>query len=357
MNLLTKYLLSKYIKNFIIVLFSLEVFFVGIDFLQHYKNLPDSANLQLLYILYNSFFTLTITLPLSLVFAWIITLSVIIKSNELVAMLSLGVDKKRVYKPIIYTSLVFLFLLVGSQATPLAYAYEEKSKILDGEYFVDKKEDIFLKYNEYFVYFKKLYPLEKVAEDVHIFKIKNKDIVENIIAKKAYFQNNRWYVVDATVIKKPHILNWSDSKLEITHEKFLHTLEGFKPKILDSVYDAKSIFSITDAISAIFLLKNQDVSTSKIRSALYFQIVGAFFILPIIALVFVFTSVSSRSFSFGTFISLSIFATLSVWGVFFMLHKFSNGGIVSPEISLLLPLLLWYIISYIVFKKKESSLV
>ncbi len=289
-----------------------------------------------------------------MIFAWVITLSTIIKSNELVAMLSLGVDKKRVYKPIIYTSLVFLFLLLAAQTTPLAYAYDEKSKILDGEYFVDKKEDIFLKYNDYFVYFKKLYPLEKLAQGVHIFKIKDDDIIENISAKKAYFKNNRWYVVDAKVIKKPHILNWENSKLEITHEKFLHTLEGFKPKILDNVYDSKSLFSITDAISAIILLKNQDVSTDKIRSALYFQLVGSFFIIPLIALIFIFTSINSRSFSLGSFVSLSIFGTLIIWGIFFMLHKFSTGGIVSPEVTLLLPLFLWYLISYIVFKKKES---
>lgn len=355
MNLLTKYLLTKYLKSFLIVLFSLEVFFVGIDFLQNYKNLPNSANLQILYILYNSFFTLTITLPLSLIFAWIISLAAFIKSNELVAMLSLGVSTKRVYQPIIYTSLLFLIALATSQATSLAYSYEEKSKILKGEYFVNKKEDIFLKYNDYYVYFKKLYPLEKVAEDVHIFKVQDKDVVESIIAKKAYFQNNRWYVLDAKIIKKPHDLSWKDSKLEISYEKFLHTLEGFKPKILDNVYDSKSTFSIIDAITAIVLLNNQDVNTDKIRSALYFQIVGSFFILPLISLVFVFTSLSSRFFSFGSFISLSIFGTLIIWGIFFMLHKFSNGGVISPEVSLLLPFFLWYIISYFIFKRKEST--
>ena len=81
MSILTKYILKKYLLNFIIVLISLELFFVGIDFLQNFKNLPESANLQLLYILYNGFFTLTLALPLSIVFGWVITLVIFIKNN------------------------------------------------------------------------------------------------------------------------------------------------------------------------------------------------------------------------------------------------------------------------------------
>jgi len=85
MSILSKYILKKYLINFIIVLISLELFFVGIDYLQNFKNIPASANLQLLYILYNSFFTLTLALPLSIVFGWIVTLVLFIKNNEFVA--------------------------------------------------------------------------------------------------------------------------------------------------------------------------------------------------------------------------------------------------------------------------------
>ena len=57
MSILSKYILKKYLLNFIIVLISLEIFFVGIDFLQNFKSIPDSANLQILYVLYMTFFT------------------------------------------------------------------------------------------------------------------------------------------------------------------------------------------------------------------------------------------------------------------------------------------------------------
>ena len=355
MSVLTKYILKRYLINFIIVLASLELFFVGIDFLQTFKELPPSANLQLLYLFYNSFFTLTLTLPLSLVFAWVVTLAIFIKNNELVAFLSLGIKSSKIYIPAILVSFILLLCLIGLQATPLAYSYEQKRKIFHNEYFTNLKENIFLKYNDNFVYIKKLYPLEKRAEDIHIFKMNKDDITESITAPKAYFQNNRWYIIDATIVKKPQNIEWENSKLEISHEKFLHILEGFKPKILDNVYGTKSSYSIIDAMYAFALLSKQGVNTDSIRASLYYQVLVPFFILPIMIFIYKNSAINSRFFNLGQFVNFGIFGTIIVWGVFFMLHKFSYGGVLLPEFSLLLPIILLYIITPLMMKKKFAN--
>ena len=355
MSILTKYILKQYLINFIIVLISLEIFFVGIDFLQNFKNVPQSANLQLLYVLYNAFFTLTLALPLSIVFGWIITLVVFIRNNEFVAFNAIGATNKKIFLPVINISVFLLSLLIFLQMTPLAYSYDQKKKILDNEYFTNTKSDIFLKYNDYYVYFKKLLPLEKKAEDIHIFRVSGKDVIETIIGEKAYFQNNRWYVVDVKIIEKPKDLNVDNSKLEIRYEKFLHTLDGFKPKILDNVYENKSDFSIFDAVSAVVLLKEQGINTDKIRSILYNQLIVPFFVIPLILLIFAYASLNSRFFNIGKFTSLSVFGTLVIWGIFFILFKFTNGGVIIPEVSILLPMLFWVIISIYFYNKKINS--
>ena len=355
MSIITKYILKKYLINFTIVLISLQLFFVGMDFLQNSKDLPSSANLQFLYLMYNGFFTLTLTLPLSLVFGWILTLVIFVRNNELVAFSSLGAKRVDIYLPSIVISFVLLLVLIAIQTTPLAYSYEQKKKILDGNYFSSTKSDIFLKYNNNFIYFKKLHPLRKEAEDIHIYKVEDRDLVETIIAKKAYFQNNKWYVVDAKIVKKPKEMNFETSKLEVKYEKFLNTLDGFKPKILDNVYEEKSNFSIIDAISALTLLEKQDVNTDKIRAAIYYEIFIPFFILPLIMIIFSYTSLNRRFFNIGTYTSLTIFGTLVVWGFFFMLYKFSNSGVIKPELSLLLPLFMWFIITYTIYKKRKKN--
>ena len=355
MSILSKYILKKYLINFTIILISLEIFFVGIDFLQNFKSIPHSANLQILYVLYMGFFTLTITLPLSIVFAWIITLVIFIKNNEFVAFNALGATNKKIILPVISVSIFLVSLLIVMQMTPLAYSSDQKRKILDNEYFTNTKSDIFLKYNDYYVYFKKLLPLENRAEDIHIFKVSGKDIVETIIGEKAYFQNDKWYVLNVKIIEKPKDLNIDSSKLDIRYEKFLHTLDGFKPKILDNVYDTKSEFSILDAVSAVILLNEQGINTDKIRSILYNLIVIPFFVIPLILLIFAYASLNSRFFNMGKFTSISIFGTLVIWGVFFMLYKFTSGGVVIPEVSILIPMLLWVVISIYFYNKKINS--
>ena len=355
MSILTKYILKKYLLNFIIVLISLELFFVGIDFLQNFKNLPESANLQLLYILYNGFFTLTLALPLSIVFGWVITLVIFIKNNEFVAFNALGSTRKEIFRPVINISMFLLTILILLQATPLAYSYEQKRKIVNNEYFTNTKSDIFLKYNDYYIYFEKLFPLEKRAENIHIFKVDNMDVIETIQGEKAYFQNDKWYVVNVKITNKPIDININESKLDIRYEKFLNTLEGFKPKILDNVYENNSDFSIIDAVSAMILLNEQKINTQKIRSVLYNQIVIPFFVIPLLLLIYAYASLNSRFFNISKFTSISIFGTLIVWGFFFMFFKFTNGGVLLPEVSILLPMFLWIVISVYFYNRKINS--
>ncbi|MCT7622018.1 LptF/LptG family permease [Aliarcobacter butzleri] len=355
MSILSKYILKKYLINFIIVLISLELFFVGIDYLQNFKNIPASANLQLLYILYNSFFTLTLALPLSIVFGWIVTLVLFIKNNEFVAFNALGATRKNIFMPVVIVSISLLITLIFLQMTPLAYSYEQKRKILNDEYFSNTKSDIFLKYNEYYVYFQKLLPLEKKAENVHIYKIKGDNLVETIIGEKAYFQNDKWYVVDVKVINKPENIDINNSKLDVRYEKFLHTLEGFKPKILDNVYESKSDFSIMDAVSALILLNDQGMNTQKIRTILYNQLIIPFFVIPILILVYSFASLNSRFFNMAKFVSFSIFGTLIVWGFFFLVFRLTSSGTVIPEISMLLTMFIWVIFSIYFYNKKINS--
>ena len=352
MKIITKYLLLKYLKYFFIILISLEFFFVGIDLLQNLGKLPNSANLQLLYVIYNAFFTFTITLPLSLVFAWIVTLTVLVRNNELVSFYSLSISKSDILKPILILSAIITLLLIVLQTTPLAYSSQSKNKILDNSYFVNEKTNIFLKYNDYFVYFKRLYPLEKKAEDIHIFKTKNQDVEEIIVAQKAYFQNNRWYVIDAKIITKPEIINWNSSKLKISHEKFLYTLEGFEPKIINNVYKGDTQFSIIDAIRTILLLENQDFNTNKIKTILYGQVFMPFFVLPLIVIIFLLTNPSSRFFNTAWFTTLTIFMTLIIWGVLFLLQKLSLGGIILGEICTIMPLVILFFVTYYIYNKK-----
>ena len=353
MKIITKYLIKRYIKLFFVILLSLELFFVGIDFIQEIKFLPKSANLQILYILYNSFFTLSIVLPLSLIFSWVALIISLINNNEFIAFYSVGATKKHIIRPVIFIVLLFTIILIALQSTPLAYSKQQKQKISRGEYFSNSKKNIFLKYNDYFVYFKKLLPIEQKAQGIYIYSIKNGDVVEIITADTAYFVDNKWYALNTKTIKKPTNIDWNSS-ITIVQNEFLNTLDGFKPKILDNVYSTRTNYSVFDGIQAWILLKKQGLDTQLIRSKLYYNVFVPFFVIPTIILIFLYSSVSARFFSINKFSSIAILLTLSSWGFLFFLSTIAAGSLIIPEVSLLLPLVLLYIFAYKQYIKKSE---
>jgi lipopolysaccharide export system permease protein len=355
MNILTKYLVYKYTKTFLIVLFSLELFFLGMDLIQHLQYLPKSANLQLLYIMYKGFFVLSIVLPLSLVFAWIILVINLIKNNEFVAFYSIGVTKEQIIKPILAIAVFATLLLISLQFTPLAYADQQQKKIISGDYFVNTKENIFLKYNDYFIFFKKLYPIEKKATGLQIYLVKNGDLIETTIAKIAYFQDNKWYAKNVTIITKPSDLTWDNSPLIISKKKFIYTLDGFKPKILDNVYSNKKInYSIIDAVLALKLMYTQDIDNTIVRTILYYNIIVPFFVIAAIVLIFLYSSISNRFFNANKFSSLAIALTLSIWGILFFNNKLSMGLVINPELSLIVPIFLLLLYTHYLYNKNKN---
>lgn len=73
MKLFEKYIIQNYLKNFFVIFIALDLFYVGVDLLTNYNNIPDSANLQILYALFQGMNAVNYVLPLSIVFGMIVT--------------------------------------------------------------------------------------------------------------------------------------------------------------------------------------------------------------------------------------------------------------------------------------------
>ena len=343
--MLVRYLTFLYLKFFLIILISFIIFFVGLDYIQNFKSLPSSANLQLLYIVYKSFYAADILLPISTIFALIATKIYLIRSNELVAIYSIGYDKKRVIKPFFFTSLFITAFFIFLRTTSFSYANESAKNIKKHSIITDATSDLFLKYYNYYIYFKKLYPFQKKAEDIRIFKTQDKKLKELIKAKFAYFENNSWSIKNAKVVKidKDNILISSKDELKL--------LEGFRPKILDLVYEGKVNFTILDAIYAIKLLKEQDLNIQKIKAILYAQIVYPFFAPLLMVIIFYFVPITQRVFSLTLFSFSAIIFSLVIWSLLFSLVRLSFTNILSPEITTITPVTLLALFAYLFYKK------
>ncbi len=354
MKRLFKYLIIKYLKYFLIIFLSLELFYIAIDFLNVYHKIPNSANLQVIYLSYLSLYATNYTVPLAIIISFIVTNVNLIKKYELVAIYSIGYSQQKILFPFLIASIFITLLFIVINTTSLAYSKEKMDSILQNKFFSNSKNSLFFKYNDNYVYFGELFPIQKKAINVKIFKIKDSDLVEIIESKEAYFIDNKWKLLDVKVTLKPKYMDINSSKLEFIHFKTVDTLSDFKPKFLDSVYEAKINMSIVDTIYAIKLLKEQNLNTDKLRAVLYSKILFPLFAPLFIVIIFFYTPILSRFLNLALYSSIAIFSSLSIWGVLFGLHQLSLGASISPEIGILTPMVLLFIITITIYYLKSK---
>jgi lipopolysaccharide export system permease protein len=352
MKIYQKFLSKKFFKNFLILFLALEFFFTGIDLMQNFKYLPDSANLQIIYSVNMFLNFMNYTLPLSLVFAMISTVLGIIKSNELVAIYSLGASKKDIIKPIFFISLLATISYVALGFTPFMQAGDKAYNIKKTGSISNATENLFLKSGEDYIAIKELFPFKKEATDIKIFKTKDGSLKEIIDAKKAYFKDDHWELEEVLRSIKPDISK-KDAKMEFENLDRFTTLQGFKPKIIDNLFKGEGQLTIQDSFSAIDILKKESINSDKIRAHLYIMMAFPFFAPIAILGLFYPLPMQRRSANMALLSSVYIFSVLIIWGLLFTMSKISQNGALSPEMGILLPLFVLFLgSSYLVYKYK-----
>ncbi len=339
-----RYILKLYLKYFFLILFALILFFVALDFLQAVKSLPDSANLKLLYITYKAFYAIDTLLPITLIFAMIALKVQLIRSNELVAFYSLGIGKKEIIKPLFLSATLITVIYIFLHTTSFAYANEYAKNIRKFHSLSSVTKNLFFKFNDSYVFFKELLPLRKMAKEIKIYTLKDDELESITEAERGYFRQEAWYLKDARVVK-----NLKD-RIDI-RKKDVKTLVGYKPQILDSVYEGKANITLVDAIYALKLFKEQKIDITRIKSVIYANLFYPFFAPLLLVIIFYFVPVSARISNLNLFTFGAILTSLIVWGVLFMMVKLAFNGALSPEAAILMPIFLLALVAFYLYKK------
>ncbi len=340
MKIYQRYIVSHYLKNFFVIFLSLEFFYVAIDLLSNYKNFPESANLQLLYVVFKTLDAFNYSIPLSTVFAMIVTKFSMIKSNELVTLYAVGVTKKALIKPLFLTALSLTLLYISLNFTPFAYAYEYSRNLLKYSTIKPNSKALFLKNNNDYIYFDRLEPIKKQAFGIKIFSVKDNDLQRIISAKRAYFSDNRWVLKDVTIKTKPKVTSINDKGFTQVEQKRYTTLRDFRPTIIENMHKGKYGMSIIDTVDALNFFASQDVNLDHVKTLLYSHLLFPLFAPLLVVILFYKLPISSR-FSNMAFLSfIFILITLSTWGVLFILTKLSATSVIYPELGVIVPILL-----------------
>ena len=348
-----RYLAKLYIKNLLSILFGLSFSFAAIDYFQHVQKLEVASNYKILYVFYMWQEALGLLYPLAIVFALIMTKLTLVKNNTMGAFHAFGYDKKRLFVPLLtvgsLTYLIFLFL----HTTQFSYAKDKAQFLLKNELGAYNVNDLFFKYNDTFVYINNLDPIEKKIEDITIFKVEGYKVHYTINAPYATFDGERWTAHDATL--KTHIYENNELKrYSVEHKDRIETLEGYKPKIIESLYEGKAL-NIIDAYTTWKLLEKQNLSSNKIRSSLYDKVIVPLFSVALLLILFFKLPFHARMMNMGAVIALSLAATFVTWGILFGLSQMAANGVLLPELTAILPIvLLWTYAIYVYFTDERS---
>ncbi len=338
-----RYIAFHYIKYFIIILAALSTFMVGFDYMENSSNLPNSANLVLIYLVYKIFYAVDMLLPLSLIFGMIATKVLLIRSNALVAFYSLGYSKNDVLKPFVAVSVIATLFYIALHATSVfARANEYASNIEKSSSYIQPTSNLFFTFENKYIFFGKLYPLQQRATDVRVFQIEESNLKELVVAQSAYYQDGYWRVPKGHLMRKPDHIAFDGKGIVIEEKEDLSLLKGFKPKILDQVYEGKVNYTIMDAVDALFLLTDQNVNVDRIKSALYKTFLSPFFVPCLITIIFFFVPVSQRFLNISLFSFGAILASLLTWSILFILSELSFNKAIASELGIVFPILLLF---------------
>lgn len=348
MKILTKYTAFLYIKYFFIVFIALELFYVGIDTLTNIKNLPTSTNIFILHIALTFVIASSYLLPISLIFALIIMKFNMIRNNELISFYALGISKNRLIIAPFFICILITLIFIGLNFTDFAYANNYK-KNLDN--FSKNSDSIFLKYNDNFIFINFINQTDKSAENIEIFEIKDGNLTKKINSLSGKFEENFWNLKDTETFKFDTNLTLGNQIFTKTYDKSQKNLQGFYPQVLEKVSDSSRTYSISDAIKTIKIFNK--INTSPIKTSLYTMIFFPFFAPFMVLILYYFLPTTSR---FGS-LALKSFAfftiSLLLWGFLFILIKFSQNGILNPEISVIFPILLLGCYSFYLFLRNR----
>ena len=348
------YLAKLYIKNLLAILFGLAFAFAAIDYFQHIQQLDVAGNYKILYIFYMWQEALGLLYPLAIVFALIMTKLSLVKNNTMGAFHAFGYNKKRLLFPLLFVATLTYIIFTVLHTTEFSYAKDKADFLLKNELHAYNVNDLFFKYNDTFVYIKKLDPIKKIIKDITIFKVEGHQVRYTINAPTATFDGKRWDAKNA--ILKTH--NYAHGELEkytLEHKKSIKTLEGYKPKIIESLYEGKAL-NIIDAYNTWQLLDRQHLNSDKIRASFYDKVVVPLFSLALLLILFFKLPFHARMMNFSGVIALSLGATFIIWGILFGLNQIGSNGVLIPELTAILPIVILWIYAIYVYITDEKSI-
>ena len=105
------------------------------------------------------------------------------------------------------------------------------------------------------------------------------------------------------------------------------------------------------------LLENQNLSTEALRADIYSKIVTPLFAIALIMILIFRFPFYARYMNMASSTTQALGGTLFVWGILFALQGVGANGTISPELAIILPVVLLWVYALYTLVKSDKSLI
>ncbi|MFW0883915.1 LptF/LptG family permease [Candidatus Acidulodesulfobacterium sp. H_13] len=235
-KILQRYLLSEFLKHFIIAIISLAAFYVIVDFISNIGTFTEHAPELRYVILYFIYKLPEITyrmLPLAVLLATLLSISFFNKNNEITAVKSSGLSMFRFFLPLIvlgavisvFAFLLSNFIVVRSNIlrSVVMQRYINKNKTYNiGSVYQYRTKNIFIHYKHSIITAKTMEPTSKTIKGVNIYIFNDKFILnKRYIAKVGYFSKKGLELTGVREVR----FNFTNKNKAVFSEKSIKSVE------------------------------------------------------------------------------------------------------------------------------------
>lgn len=349
------YIAKLYGKNLLVILLSMTLSVAAIDYLKQAESIQNVGNQAILYFFYTWEFRFAQLYPLAIIFAAITSYMKLIGSNTFVSLYAFGYSRRQLFAPFVLPAILLYILLLFLQTGTFSYAREKAWSIAHHTQNMRMVKDLFFKHNQTFVYVKSLDPVRKVLTEVTIFVFRDGVLQENIILPYARFDGKYWVAMHATAIKKVYSDKGILDKIERRDLGRYSFLEGYKPKVIELIYEGESL-SLVDTVNTYRILSEQNLDTSKIKATFYNKTLLPLLAFVMMIILFFKTPYYERQIRKDLLWLISLGASLLLWGLFYALFSLSRSGTVSPDNAMAIPVSILLIYTIGIYIRGEEKL-
>ena len=335
-KLLDKYIIKKFITNFLFIIISFIVIFLIVDIIDNLDKFINRgiSNKELIrYYFYTIPWFISIALPMTMLISTIITFISLQKNNELTALKASGISVWRVSLSLIITGIAFCFISFYFDNIIVVNSIEKKSpiekKLRNKTKVTSKKNNIYYHIDNAFLGIKRFNYKTNTGYKVSIQNYSGADINSRIDAQKMIWDSEKklWNLINAD------IREWDKGNFNYHFNKdTLINIKDINPAIIKKDNIDPEDMNYWELSYFIDKLKNKGLSYTRWIVNKHFK--TAFACTPIIMILFgIALSIRKPRSNFTTGIGLGIGVIFLYFLGIKMGQTFGYNQVLSPFLS------------------------